>query len=297
MLLNPRIFHIVNENKIQKRGPGSLKERGQYFLAFGVVASMLLVAGFPVFVIFFFAVFAYFLFKMFASGSRNETREIFEFYLSANEMLRDDGRNWFGFEIKDSIARGEAILHRMSGAPPLVYFALGALYHKVGEHQSAINCLSHVIENESANETAYVFPSQELRNYVKVLRKIERDPADAPLTSASIRALERGRKLRGKALLEESRAIFAKNTQVTGNQSQTIDNDRSLPEIAQEMPRRSVTDSTFDAYERSLNPRNGSSSPESRDQKDNSKRPKKDPYADRKPITEVLHDIYDKNVQ
>jgi len=67
-----------------------MKDRGQYLLAFGVVASMLLVAGFPLFVIFFFGIFAYFLLRMFASGSRSETREIFEFYLTANEMLRDD---------------------------------------------------------------------------------------------------------------------------------------------------------------------------------------------------------------
>ncbi len=289
----------MSENKLQKKGPGSIKERGQYFLAFGVVASMLLVAGFPVFVIFFFGVFAFFLFKMFASGTRNETRDIFEFYLSANEMLRDDGRNWFGFEIKDSIARGESILNRMSGAPPLVYFALGALYNKIGDHQAAVNCLSHVIENDGANESSYVYPSQELRNYVKVLRKIERDPADAPLTSASIRALERTRKLRGKALLEESRSAFAKNN--VGDQVPVIDNSHSLPArpVKHEPVRRSVTDSMFEAFDRSVAPQNGASvpPPESRNRNDSSKRPKKDPFADRKPISEVLHDIYDKNVQ
>jgi tetratricopeptide (TPR) repeat protein len=285
----------VSENKIQKKASGSIKEKGQYFLAFGVVASMLLVAGFPVFVIFFFGVFAYFLFKMFASGTRNETRDIFEFYLSANEMLRDDGRNWFGFEIKDSIVRGEAILNRMSGAPPLVYFALGALYHKVGDHQSAINCLSHVIENETANETSYVYPSQELRNYVKVLRKIERDPADAPLTSASIRALERARKLRGKALLEESRTIYAKNTHTNGSQNADLNDVQVLPENSQVQPRRSVTDTTFEAFDKASARTSGSS--HRHEEKNNSKKPKKDPFADRKPITEVLHDIYDKNVQ
>lgn len=289
----------MSENRIQKKGPSSIKDKGQYFLAFGVVASMLLVAGFPVFVIFFFGIFAYFLFKMFASGSRNETRDVFEFYLSANEMLRDDGRNWFGFELKDSITRGETILNRMSGAPPLVYFALGALYHKIGDHQSAVNCLSQVVENETSNESAYVYPSQELRNYVKVLRKIERDPADAPLTSASIRALERGRKLRGKALLDESRSVLAKTITANGDNSRTEDDGRSpLPERSQELPRRSVTDTTFDAFERSIAPSNGSSSPlETRNRRDNSNGLKKDPYADRKPITEVLHDIYDKNVQ
>jgi hypothetical protein len=38
------------------------------------------------------------------------------------------------------------------------------------------------------------------------LRKIEREPAEAPQTSAAIRALERARRNRGKALLENSRA-------------------------------------------------------------------------------------------
>jgi hypothetical protein len=289
---------IVNDNKIEKQGRRAVKEKGQYFLAFGVVASMLLVAGFPVFVIFFFGVFAYFLFKMFASGSRNETRDIFEFYLAANEMLRDDGRNWFGFELKDSIARGEAIVNRMSAPPPLVYFALGALYHKMGDHQSAINSLSHVVENESAGESAYMYPSQELRNYVKVLRKIEREPADAPLTSASIRALERARKLRGKAMLEESRAIFGKIDE-TGNGRPADDNHTlSSSDRMENLPRRSVTDNTFDGFDKSMASRNGSSeAAREHDRNANPKRPKKEPFADRKPITEVLHDIYDKNVQ
>ena len=269
-------------------------------MAFGVVASMLLVAGFPVFVIFFFGVFAFFLFKMFSSGTRNETREIFEFYLSANEILRDDGRNWFGFEIKDSIGRGEAILNRMSGAPPLVYFALGALYNKAGDHQAAINCLSHVLENEASNEAYYVYPSQELRNYVKVLRKIERDPSDAPLTSASVRALERARKLRGTALLDESRAIFAKNTIAAAELAPT---SAAIPppqprDDMREPDRRSVTDETFEGFDRAVGPQPGDdkrSDPAGRN--GNSKRPKKDPFVDRKPISEVLHDIYDKNVQ
>lgn len=288
----------MSENKIQKRASGSIRERGQYFLALGVVASMLLVAGFPVFVIFFFAVFAFFLFKMFASGTRNETRDIFEFYLSANEMMRDDGRNWFGFEIKDSILRGEAILSRMSGAPPLVHFALGALYNKIGDHQAAVNCLANVVENEGANEAAYIYPSQELRNYVKVLRKIERDPSDAPLTSASVRALERARKLRGKVMLEESRALFAKSSVSSADTAKVIEdkNPASVNGSDLEAPRRSVTDSMFDSFDRSVPRSNASPQYESRGRKEPAKA-KKDPFADRKPITEVLHDIYDNNVQ
>src|SRR5688572_6829877 len=132
---------------------------------------MLLVAGFPVFVIFFFGVFAYFLLRMFASGSRSETREIFEFYLAANEILRDDERRWYGFEIKDAISRGENIVRRMSGAPPLVHFALGALQNKAGDHKAAITNLAYIIENSSSDEASYAYPSEELRSYVKILRK------------------------------------------------------------------------------------------------------------------------------
>src|SRR5215203_7025978 len=110
----------VSDNQLQKRPTSSLKEKGQYILAFGVVGSMLLAANFPIFVIFFFGIFAYFLLRMFSSGSRSDTREIFEFYLTANEMLRDDERRWYGFEINETIRRGEEIVQRMAGAPPLV---------------------------------------------------------------------------------------------------------------------------------------------------------------------------------
>ncbi len=192
-------------DKLQKKTPDSLKENTQYVMAFGLIATMLLVAGFPMFVIFFFGIFAYFLWKTFSQPSRNETREIFEFYLAANEVLRDDERNWFGFEVQEVVGRGERILQMINGAPPLVYFTLGALYSKIGDHKSAVNHLSYIIENENAAESTYVYPTPELRNYVKVLRKIEREPAEAPQTSAAIRALERARRNRGKTLLENSR--------------------------------------------------------------------------------------------
>jgi hypothetical protein len=199
----------VTNNKIQKRIPATLAEKGQYALAFVVVAAMLLVAGFPTFVIFFFGIFAYFLWKIFTAGSRSETREIFEFYLTANEILRDDDRRWFGFELREAIARGERIINTMSAAPPLVYFAVGALYNKIGDHKDAVANLTKVIDGDAANELSLVYPSNELRNYVKVLRKIEREPAEAPLTSAAVRSLERARRLRGGVLLDESRRRLA----------------------------------------------------------------------------------------
>ena len=39
-----------------------------------------------------------------------------------------------------------------------------------------------------------------------MLRKIERTPAEAPLTSSAVRSLERARKNKGKLLLEHSRS-------------------------------------------------------------------------------------------
>lgn len=264
-------------------------------IAFGVVASMLWVANFPIFVIFFFGIFAYFLLRMFSSGSRSETREIFEFYLTANEILRDDERRWYGFEINDAIRRGEEIVHRMSAAPPLVYFALGALQNKTGNHKAAISNLAHVVENPGANELSYVYPSPELRSYVKVLRKIEREPADAPLTSAAVRALERARKIRAGVLLEESRTKFAENPP-PAEPAKSLPSD-SEPKKRALAPGASIVDSNGDGTEaaeekpktRSANGSNGRSKRSSR--QDN------EPFADRKPISEVLHDIYDKNVQ
>ena len=288
----------MSDNKLEKRAPSAVKEKVQYFLAFGVVASMLLVANFPFFVVFFFGIFGYFLFRMFASGSRHDTREIFEFYLTANEVLRDDERRWYGFEIREAIQRGESLLQRMNGAPPLVHFALGALHNKAGDHSAAVNHLAYVLENESGDESAFAFPSPELRSYVKVLRKIEREPADAPLTSAAVRALERARKIRGKTLLEESRAKVALTAELeAAKAAEKKEKEAALallvaaepeneipkpqPEFADGRERRSVTDEP---------PRSNG-----RSRKD--PKQKRDPFADRKPISEVLHDIYDRNVQ
>lgn len=269
----------MSETKLEKRASSGLKERGQYVVAVGVIASMLFVAGFPVFVVFFFGIFGFFLYKMFSAGSRNEVREIFEFYLTANEMLRDDERRWFGFEYRDAIERGEAIIHRLSNAPPLVHFALGALYGKIGDHKVAVKYLSGVIENQSSDEKAFVYPTPELRSYVKVLRKIEREPADAPLTSAAIRSLERARRLRGATLLEQHRKAFASALPTpadTNGESETafrlITTDSPEPQ--------------FNGFERTRVNTLDKSEQES-DRNSN------EPFSNRKPISEVLHDIYD----
>jgi hypothetical protein len=275
----------VSETSIQKRASSSLKEKGQYVVAVGVIASMLFVAGFPVFVVFFFGIFGFFLYKMFSAGTRNEVREIFEFYLTANEMLRDDERRWFGFEYREAIDRGEAILHRLSNAPPLVHFALGALYGKVGDHKVAVKHLSAVVENQSADEKAFIYPTPELRSYVKVLRKIEREPADAPLTSAAVRSLERARRLRGPMLLEEHRKAFATAlpAPVDNVSFENGEHETAVGMITTDRPEARTNGSANSE---------GRSSNIAKARRSNSSE-QNDPFSNRKPISEVLHDIYD----
>ena len=285
-------------DKLQKKVPDSLKENTQYVLAFGLIATMLLVAGFPMFVIFFFGIFAYFLWKTFSQPSRNETREIFEFYLAANEVLRDDERNWFGFEVHEVIGRGERILQMINGAPPLVYFTLGALYNKIGDHKSAVNHLSYIIENENAAESTYVYPTPELRNYVKVLRKIEREPAEAPQTSAAIRALERARRNRGKALLDNSRVelneLTRKKREVTIEQKKRREiSERNGNSIVLHNSSDESAEDAGQSVKSFLDTNNLPVENGENNKKEKKAKSKDELFANHQPISEVLRDIYD----
>jgi hypothetical protein len=182
----------------------------------------------------------------------------------------------------------------MKPAPPLVHFSLGALQNKVGNHKAAISNLGYVVENDASNETSYVSASPELLNYVRVLRKIEREPTDAPMTSAAVRALERARKLRSRTLLEDSRQKFS-----------------AIPVVVEQPMSLADGDSIGYAYEHAMSEATGETSDgsavpshltESKQNgsvrsKEKSRSNKTDPFVDRKSISEVLHDIYDKNVQ
>lgn len=300
----------MSDNKLQKRIPDALKEKTQYALTFGVIATMLLVAGFPFFVIGFFGIFAYFLWKTFIQPSPNSIKEVFEFYLSSNEILRNEDRRWFGFEIQEVILNGELILQRMNGAPPLVYFALGALYHKIGNHKAAVNHLSYVLENETSDESNYHYATPELKEYVRILRKIEREPTEAPQTSAAIRSLERARRNRGKSLLDESRKVLDE-----------LNLKQITSEVKEEEQKHTILKSLFsnDSIQKPISPQNQPEEQKENNQtngfllpdyaklvaekteehkkESNKKKTKKEPdqFANRKPITEVLHDIYDKN--
>ncbi|MBV9209537.1 MAG: hypothetical protein JOZ52_02845, partial [Acidobacteria bacterium] len=166
------------------------RDSAQRLLAIIVIIAMLALMGIPVSVIVFFAIVTYFIWRAVQRTEHQETGRIFEFFIAANDILRDEDRRWFGFEIAEVIERGERVLHTMSDPPPLIYFALGALYHHAGDHEAAVEHLSYIVENDLSDERHRNAPSSELRRYVHILRKLEREPAEAPQTMAAIRSLE-----------------------------------------------------------------------------------------------------------
>src|SRR5918997_2433897 len=113
------------------------KDWGQKLVAILVVLAMLALMGIPLSVLAFFSVVVFFVWRAVDRSEQHETRRVFEFYLSAHEILRDDERRWYGFELGEVIGQGEAVLHAMKDPPPLVYFALGALYHRAGDYEAA----------------------------------------------------------------------------------------------------------------------------------------------------------------
>lgn len=138
-----------------------------------------------------------------------EVERIFEFYLAADAILREEERRWYGFEISEVIEHGESLLEIMPDPPPLNYYALGALYQRLGNHRATADYLSRLTEDESYDETHRTSPSPQLRRYVMMLRRMEYHPSTAPQTLAAIRSLERSRQRHATKMLTESRRLLA----------------------------------------------------------------------------------------
>lgn len=278
-------------NGLEKRQKNSLiGDSAQYVLAFGVIGVMLYVIGLPSFVIFFIGAFSYFLWKLFSSGTATETRRIFEFYLVANEILRSDNRRWYGFELQEAIAGGEKVLANMRPAPPLAHFALGCLYHKKGDNAAAIKYLEHVFEEGGTSETSIVFPTNELRDYVRILRKIERDPAEAPQTAAAIRSLERLRKNKGKSILDNARHLIHEDAAPKRLENEEADKSRFI------FYQNGENESMVTRSKWTRNPAPSSVSDDGPGSSETAKKENAQTFAARKPISEVLQDIYDDKV-
>jgi hypothetical protein len=178
-----------------------------------VIVAMLGAVGLsPVIMVFFFGV----ILVIWIVARHTQTREverIFDFYVAADAILREEERRWYGFEIAEVIEQGECLLEIMPDAPPLNHFAIGALYHRMGNHQATVDYLSRLVEDESYDEAHRTAPSPQLRRYVSMLRQIEYHPSTAPQTLAAVRSLERARQKTARKLLMESRGLLENEKQ------------------------------------------------------------------------------------
>ena len=177
-------------------------------IAVVVIVAMLDAVGLPPMVMVFITgvVLVVWLFARHAQA--REIERIFDFYVGADAILREEDRRWYGFEIAEVIEHGEGLLEIMPDPPPLSYFALGALHHRLGNHQAAAEYLTRIAEDNHYDETRRTSPSPQLRRYVTMLRRIEYYPSTAPQTLAAIRSLERARQRGAEKLLLDSRNLL-----------------------------------------------------------------------------------------
>src|SRR5688572_30830400 len=178
-----------------------------------VIVAMLGAVGLsPVIMVFFFGM----ILVIWIVGRHTQTREverIFDFYVAAVAILREEERRWYGFEIAEVIEQGESLLETMPDAPPLNFYVLGALYNRLGNHQATVEYLSRLVEDERYDEAHRSVPSPQLRRYVTMLRQIEYHPSTAPQTLAAVRSLERARQKTTGRLLIESRGVLENERQ------------------------------------------------------------------------------------
>lgn len=176
----------------------------QKSVAVVVIVTLLYGAGVAPVVMFFVSGVVFIVFLFTRKAHNREVERIFDFYIAADAILRED-RRWFGFEVAEVLEEGHEALEGIPDPPPLQLFTLGALHHRVDQHAAAEEFLSRVVDDEHADERFLTHPSPQLRRYVTLLRKIESEPAFAPQTLGAIRSLERMRRKNAHTLLAESR--------------------------------------------------------------------------------------------
>ena len=174
-------------------------------IAIVIIIAILNAVGLSPVVLFFFTGVALVIWLVVRRAQMREVERIFEFYVAADAILREEDRRWYGFEIAEVIEHGESLLDLMPDPPPLNYFALGALYQRLGNHEVAVQYLSHLTDEEHYGETHRIAPSPQLRRYVMMLRRLEYHPATDPQTLGAVRSLERARQKNAGRMLLESR--------------------------------------------------------------------------------------------
>jgi hypothetical protein len=172
-----------------------------------IMAILQVVAGVSPILILFATGVVFLVFVVSRRSQNKQVEEIFNFYVNAEAILRDDERRWYAFEVVEVIDEGERVFGFMNDCPTLHLFALGALYHRIGKHEATAEYLGRVIEDELYDERQNTRPSTQLRHYVTMLRRLEANPAIAPEKLAAVRSLERMRRRQASRLLQESRVV------------------------------------------------------------------------------------------
>jgi hypothetical protein len=206
-------------------------------IALIIVVAMLNAVGFPPVLV---VLIAGAVLVVWLCARRAQTREverIFDFYIAAEAILREEERRWYGFEIAEVIEHGESLLEIMPDPPPLNYYALGALYQRLGNHEAAVEYLSRLSEDEHCDEAHRTTPSPQLRRYVSILRRIEYQPSTAPQTLAAIRSLERARQRHAVKMLSESRGIVE-------TEKSAVKEETHVPEVVETHQEVSFNSST-----------------------------------------------------
>jgi len=204
-----------------------------------IIVAMLGAVGIsPVIMVFFFGVILVVWIVARHSQAR-EVERIFDFYIAADAILREEERRWYGFEIAEVIEQGESLLEIMPDAPPLNYFVIGALYHRLGNHQASVEYLSRLVDDDRYDEAHRTIPSPQLRRYVTMLRQIEYHPSTAPQTLAAVRSLERARQRTAGKLLMESRGFV--ETQIHATPPAEIAEKREEVKFSASLPLSSIS--------------------------------------------------------
>jgi len=209
-------------------------------IAVVIVVAMLNAVGFPPVIMVMITSMIFVVWLFVRRSQAREVERMFDFYIAADAILRDEERRWYGFEIAEVIEHGESLLEIMPDPPPLNYYALGALYHRLGNHQASVEYLSRITEDEHNDETHRTTPSPQLRRYVMMLRRIEYHPASAPQTLAAIRGLERSRQRNAEKILLESRAQIETDKSNVKPENQVVEGPEEMS-FAPSMPLSAIS--------------------------------------------------------
>jgi hypothetical protein len=190
----------------------SNKRFAQKSIAVVVIVTLLYGAGVTPIAMLFVSGVICLVFMVSRRSQNREVERIFDFYLAADAILRDEERRWYGFEVAEVIEDGEDALESLPDPPPLHLFTLGALHNLLGNYNATAAYLARLVDNEYSEERYHKLPSPQLRRYVTLLRRIEAEPSLAPQTLGAVRSLERMRRRLATTMLAESRKALEGET-------------------------------------------------------------------------------------